>query len=79
MRKFTHAGSKRANSKNASEYYAFQPSIIMYRLFHVTCLAHGKRRSVRQMFLTINLRLPRVQQPWPDATCVLNADPHPLY
>jgi hypothetical protein len=24
---------------------------------------------------TTNLRLPRVQRPWPDATCVLNADP----
>jgi hypothetical protein len=51
MSNFARAGSKPANSENASEYQAFQPSVIVCRLFHVTCMAHGKRRSVREAFV----------------------------
>jgi hypothetical protein len=37
------------------------------------------QNSLPKSATTSNLRLPRVQRPWPDATCVLSADPHPLY
>jgi hypothetical protein len=37
--------------KNASEYLPFQPSVIVCPLFHVTFLARGMRRSVRQAFV----------------------------